>query len=82
MLCAIRRVVDTGAHKKHWMRPQMMGYFHADSTEDEPTIRAEVDRYIVMPGQALGYKIGQLKTTELLERARSELGPIVRYTGV
>jgi uncharacterized protein (DUF885 family) len=74
MLRAIRLVVDTGVHKKRWTRQQMVDYFHAHSTEDAPTIQAEVDRYIVMPGQALGYKIGQLKIIELRERARSELG--------
>jgi uncharacterized protein (DUF885 family) len=74
MLRAIRLVVDTGVHQKRWTRQQMVDYFHAHSTEDEPTIQAEVDRYIVMPGQALGYKIGQLKIIELRERARSELG--------
>jgi uncharacterized protein (DUF885 family) len=74
MLRAIRLVVDTGVHQKRWTRQQMVDYFHAHSTEDEPTIQAEVDRYIVMPGQALGYKIGQLKIIELREHARSELG--------
>jgi uncharacterized protein (DUF885 family) len=74
MLRAIRLVVDTGVHQKHWTRQQMVDYFHAHSTQDEPTIQAEVDRYIVMPGQALGYKIGQLKILELRERARSTLG--------
>ena len=74
MLRAIRLVVDTGVHQKHWTRQQMVDYFHAHSTQDEPTIQAEVDRYIVMPGQALGYKIGQLKILELRERAGSTLG--------
>jgi len=74
MLRAIRLVVDTGVHQKHWTRQQMVDYFHAHSTQDEPTIQAEVDRYIVMPGQALGYKIGQLKILELRERAQSTLG--------
>ncbi len=74
MLRAIRLVVDTGVHQKHWTRQQMVDYFHAHSTDDEPTVQAEVDRYIVMPGQALGYKIGQLKILELRERARSTLG--------
>ncbi len=75
MLRAIRLVVDTGVHKKRWTRQQMVDYFHAHSTENEPSIQAEVDRYIVMPGQALAYKIGQLKIIELRDRARSELGP-------
>jgi uncharacterized protein (DUF885 family) len=74
MLRAIRLVVDTGVHAKHWTRQQMVDFFHEHSTEDEPSIQAEVDRYIAMPGQALAYKIGQLKIIELRERAKKELG--------
>jgi uncharacterized protein (DUF885 family) len=75
MLRAIRLVVDTGVHAKHWNRQQMVDFFHKYSTEDEPSIQAEVDRYIAMPGQALAYKIGQLKIIELRERAKDRLGP-------
>jgi uncharacterized protein (DUF885 family) len=75
MLRAIRLVVDTGVHAKHWNRQQMVDFFHKYSTEDEPSIQAEVDRYIAVPGQALAYKIGQLKIIELRERAKAELGP-------
>jgi len=75
MLRAIRLVVDTGVHAKHWNRQQMVDFFHEHSTEDEPSIQAEVDRYIAMPGQALAYKIGQLKIIELRERAKAQLGP-------
>jgi uncharacterized protein (DUF885 family) len=75
MLRAIRLVVDTGVHAKHWNRQQMVDFFHEHSTEDEPSIQAEVDRYIAMPGQALAYKIGQLKIIELRERAKAALGP-------
>jgi uncharacterized protein (DUF885 family) len=75
MLRAIRLVVDTGVHAKHWNRQQMVNFFHEHSTEDEPSIQAEVDRYIAMPGQALAYKIGQLKIIELRERAKNQLGP-------
>jgi uncharacterized protein (DUF885 family) len=71
---AIRLVVDTGVHKKHWTRDQMVQYFHDHSAIDEPTIQSEVDRYIAWPGQALAYKIGQLKILELRERARTALG--------
>lgn len=74
MLRSIRLVVDTGVHSKRWTRQQMVDYFHAHSTEDEPDVQAEVDRYIAMPGQALAYKVGQLKMLDLRERARRELG--------
>jgi uncharacterized protein (DUF885 family) len=74
MLRSIRLVVDTGVHSKKWTRRQMVDYFHEHSSEDEPSIQAEVDRYIAMPGQALAYKVGQLKILELRERARSRLG--------
>lgn len=74
MLRAIRLVVDTGVHYKHWSRQQMVDFFHQHSTADEPTVQAEVDRYIAWPGQALGYKVGQLKILELRDRARHALG--------
>lgn len=72
---AIRLVVDTGVHSQHWTRQQMVDYFHDHSNIDEPSIQAEVDRYISWPGQALGYKIGQLKILELREKAKTALGP-------
>ena len=71
---AIRLVVDTGVHSEHWTRQQMVDYFHEHSTIDEPNVQAEVDRYIVWPGQALGYKVGQLKLLELRSRAQKQLG--------
>src|ERR1035441_7812654 len=71
---AIRLVVDTGVHSQHWTREQMVQYFHDHSAIDETTIQAEVDRYIAWPGQALAYKVGQLKILELRERARKALG--------
>ena len=71
---AIRLVVDTGVHSKHWTRQQMVDYFHEHSAIDETNIQAEVDRYIAWPGQALGYKMGQLKILELRARAQKELG--------
>ena len=52
----------------------MISYFRENSGEDEPDIQAETDRYIVMPGQALAYKLGQLKILQLRERAKKELG--------
>ena len=67
---AIRLVVDTGVHSKRWTRQQMVDYFHDHSSVDETNIQSEVDRYIAWPGQALGYKMGQLKLIELCERSR------------
>jgi uncharacterized protein (DUF885 family) len=74
MLRAIRLVVDTGLHYKHWTRDQVVQFFHDHSATDEVELQSETDRYIVWPGQALGYKIGQLKILELRERAKRELG--------
>lgn len=75
MLRAIRLVVDTGFHYKHWTRDQVVQFFHDHSAIDEVDVQSETDRYIVWPGQALGYKIGQLKILELREKAKKELGP-------
>ncbi len=72
---AIRLVVDTGVHSEHWNRQQMVDYFHAHSSVDEADVQAEVDRYIAIPSQALGYKIGQLKFLELRAKAQTALGP-------
>jgi uncharacterized protein (DUF885 family) len=72
---AIRLVVDTGVHSKHWTRQQMVDFFHEHSAIDETNVQAEVDRYIAWPGQALGYKMGQLKILELRQRAQTALGP-------
>jgi uncharacterized protein (DUF885 family) len=74
MLRAIRLVVDTGLHYKKWTREQVVQFFHDHSATDEVEVQAETDRYIVWPGQALGYKIGQLKILELREKAKKELG--------
>jgi len=71
---AIRLVVDTGVHSKHWTRQQMVDYFHDHSAIDETNIQAEVDRYIAWPGQATAYKIGQLEILELRDRAKAALG--------
>jgi uncharacterized protein (DUF885 family) len=72
---AIRLVVDTGVHSRHWTRQQMVDYFHDHSTLDETNVQSEIDRYIAWPAQALGYKMGQLKILELRERAKTALGP-------
>jgi uncharacterized protein (DUF885 family) len=72
---AIRLVVDTGVHSQHWTRDQMVDYFHQHSNIDDTSIQAEVDRYVAWPGQALAYKIGQLKILELRAHAQQALGP-------
>jgi len=74
MLRAIRLVVDTGLHSRKWTREQVVQYFRDHSAIDEVEVQSETDRYIVWPGQALAYKIGQLKILELRERAQKELG--------
>jgi uncharacterized protein (DUF885 family) len=72
---AIRLVVDTGVHSQRWTRQQMVDYFHEHTAMDDTNIQAEVDRYIAWPGQALGYKMGQLEILELRDRAKTALGP-------
>jgi uncharacterized protein (DUF885 family) len=74
MLRAIRLVVDTGLHHKKWTREQVVQFFRDHSAIDEVEIQSETDRYIVWPGQALAYKVGQLKILELRERAQRKLG--------
>ena len=74
MLRAIRLVVDTGLHHKKWSREDVVKFFRDHSAIDEPEIQSETDRYIVWPGQALAYKIGQMKIIELRERSKRELG--------
>lgn len=73
MLRAIRLVVDTGLHYKKWNRQQVVDFFHDHSGIEEVDVQSETDRYIVWPGQALGYKIGQLKIIELREYASKKL---------
>jgi uncharacterized protein (DUF885 family) len=74
MLRAIRLVVDTGFHYKHWTRQQVVDYFHEHSTIDEVSVQSETDRYMGWPAQALGYKIGQLEILKLRQYAKDELG--------
>jgi uncharacterized protein (DUF885 family) len=71
---AIRLVVDTGVHEKHWTRQQMVDCFKLHTAMDDQNIQTEVDRYISWPGQALSYRLGQQKILELRERARKQLG--------
>ncbi|MBU8898521.1 DUF885 domain-containing protein [Corallococcus sp. M34] len=72
---AVRLVVDTGMHAKRWTRQQAIDYFLENSPRPMLDITNEIDRYIVWPGQALAYKVGQLKIRELRTRAEKALGP-------
>jgi uncharacterized protein (DUF885 family) len=71
---AIRLVVDTGMHAFGWTRREAIDFFAENTSKQLHDITVEVDRYIVWPGQALAYKIGELKFKELKARARAELG--------
>lgn len=72
---ACRLVVDTGMHAFGWSRQQAIDFMKQNTAKTENDIIVEVDRYIVWPGQALAYKIGELKIKELRARASKELGP-------
>ena len=72
---AVRLVVDTGIHSEGWTRDQAIQYFEENTGQPHLNSVVEVDRYIVWPGQALGYKIGQLKVLELRHEAEQKLGP-------
>jgi uncharacterized protein (DUF885 family) len=71
---AIRLVVDTGIHAIGWSRQQAIDFFLANSSKNLHDVTVEVDRYIVWPGQALAYKLGELKIKELRAHASRELG--------
>ena len=71
---AIRLVVDTGMHYKGWSRDEAIEFFKENAAKTEQDIVNEVDRYLIMPGQALAYKIGQLKIMELKEKSKKTLG--------
>jgi uncharacterized protein (DUF885 family) len=70
---AVRLVVDTGIHDLGWTRDQVIAYMRANDV-NEVVAQSETDRYIAWPGQALAYKMGQLKIRELRERAKKQLG--------
>ncbi len=72
---AVRLVVDTGMHAKGWSRQQAIDFFLDNTPKTEHDITVEIDRYIVWPGQALAYKLGELKIKELRAYATKELGP-------
>ena len=72
---AARLVVDTGLHARRWTREQAIDYMLRNTGMPETEVVAEVERYIVLPGQACAYKVGQMRILELRERARAKLGP-------
>src|SRR5438132_11049755 len=71
---AVRLVVDTGIHAKHWTRDQAIAYMRDKTGMGEKEVKSEIERYIVNPGQACAYKVGMLKIQELRSRAQQELG--------
>ncbi|MCK9192848.1 MAG: DUF885 domain-containing protein, partial [Nevskia sp.] len=71
---AVRLVVDTGLHSMGWTRQQVIAYMMANAGESETQAIAETERYIAIPGQALAYKIGELKILELRAKAQKTLG--------
>jgi uncharacterized protein (DUF885 family) len=74
MFRAVRLVVDTGLHHQRWTREQAIDYMREKTGMPETDVVAEIERYLVMPGQALAYKVGMNKLLELRARAKAELG--------
>jgi uncharacterized protein (DUF885 family) len=74
LLRAVRLVVDTGIHFKHWTREQAIEYMDAHTASAHESVVSEIERYIVMPGQACAYKIGEIKILELRDKAMQALG--------
>ena len=74
LLRAVRLVVDTGIHFKHWTREQAIDYMDAHTASAHESVVSEIERYIVMPGQACAYKIGEIKLVELREKTKKDLG--------
>ena len=81
MLRAIRLVVDTGLHSKRWTRDDVVKFFRDHSSIDDVEVQSETDRYIVWPGQALAYKVGELQILALRDRAKKALGPAFSLSG-
>ena len=71
---ACRLVIDTGIHAQGWTRQQALDYLSDNTSLSAANVRAEVDRYISWPGQALAYKLGEIKILELRQRAEADLG--------
>jgi uncharacterized protein (DUF885 family) len=71
---ACRLVVDTGMHWKGWSKDQAIAYMRSNTALSDANIEAEVNRYISWPGQALGYKIGEIRIRALREKAQAALG--------
>jgi len=71
---AVRLVVDTGLHSKGWTREEAIQYSLDNEAESKASVTSEIERYMANPGQALSYKIGQLKIQELRKKAKTELG--------
>jgi uncharacterized protein (DUF885 family) len=71
---AVRLVVDTGIHDQRWTREQAIRYMRQTTGMAPTDVEAEIERYIVLPGQACAYKVGMLKLLELRERAKQQLG--------
>ena len=85
MFRAVRLVVDTGIHRKHWTREQAIAYMREKTGMADSEVVSEIERYFVLPGQALAYKIGMLKILQLRARAQAQLGAafdIRRFHGV
>ncbi len=74
MMRAVRLVVDTGIHSKRWTREEAISYMHSRTGMTEQEVTAEIERYIVWPGQATAYMVGRVKILELRERAMEGLG--------
>jgi uncharacterized protein (DUF885 family) len=71
---AVRLVVDTGMHSQHWSREQAIDYMQSTTGMAQSDVTAEVERYVVWPGQACAYKIGMKTILGLREQAKAELG--------
>jgi uncharacterized protein (DUF885 family) len=74
LMRAVRLVVDTGIHYKHWTREQAIEYMEAHTASAHESVVSEIERYIVWPGQACAYKVGEIKIVELRQKAKKALG--------